>query len=274
LRIDLPIWSIDHVAKPQERWSDIMCTVKKLLGSAVAILLIGGVVASSAQAVEGPYWKVAGSRLENTQTQPFRGSGPFSWLLRLSTVSVSCSKFALAGEPKLHGSTGANRGFSDEKLSFKGCTVSGSECKLTGEEFTTSELLGELVWPGAKREGKLLFHFEATSGKDFATLEFSNCNPAEIREGETTFDGLVCEAWSGKKAIEEGSEPAAGTVVELNCPEKALSESDLEVGGKLTSKPGELDFGTSVATLSGRASLELEGGKTWCVSTGAATSKC
>jgi hypothetical protein len=254
-----------------------MIQAKTFLGGVIAMLLIGTIAATAALAVEGPFWKVGGSRLISGETRAIIGTAATNQVLTAGSVKVTCTKVALGGSHELQGSTSDNRGFSDEILEFKGCSVAGDGegCKLKGEEFKTDELLGELVWPGGKREGKLLFHFEATSGKDFAPLHLENCKSkaTELVEGKTTFDGVICEAWSGKKVIEEGHEPGATRTIEVNCPEKNLTVSDLEVNGNLTEKPGEIDFEEAVATLSGRIALEV-GGKEWCVSTGAAGSKC
>jgi hypothetical protein len=256
-----------------------MTRAKTFLSVAIAVGMVGTLaITATAQAVEGPYWKIAGVRLAETQSQAVTATASGNQVFSAGAVKVTCTKLAFGGTHALHGSTGANRGYSDEILEYKGCSVSGEEgCKVSGEEVKSHELLGELVWANTKRTGKLLTHFETTSGKDFATIDLTGekctTKELEIAEGEHTFDGLICEAQSGKKPIEEGSEPGATTTLEVNCPETPLKESDLEVEAKLTAKPGELDIGKTVTSLTGRMILELEG-KAWCVATGATGSKC
>jgi hypothetical protein len=255
-----------------------MTRAKTFLSVAIAVGMAGTLSSTAAQAAEGPYWKIAGTRLAAEHAQTVTAGASGNQVFSAGSVKVTCTKLSLGGAHTLHGSNSTNRGYSDEILEYKGCSVSGEEgCKVSGEEVKSHELLGELVWANTKRTGKLLTHFETTSGKDFATIDLvgEKCmtKELEIAEGEHTFDGLICEAQSGKKPIEEGSEPAAATTVEVNCPETPLKESDLEVEAKLTEKPGELDLGKTVTSLTGRMILEVEG-KAWCVATGATGSKC
>jgi hypothetical protein len=158
---------------------------------------------------------------------------------------------------------------------WENCTVSGNgeKCKLKESTIKTEPLSKTLDFANTARTGVVLIFFRPVKGIVWVKLQFAN--DKECTLPSTLFEGtLAGEMWSGGKAVEVGSEPAPSLSGEINFPAAPITKDFVEVGGVLKEVTASLKaFGKAFAFV-GRIEIKLTGGKKWCVSTGAAGSKC
>jgi hypothetical protein len=250
--------------------------LKIVLATALAGLTLSAVAASAAQAAEGPFYKIGTTRLASGETKNVSSKPSYHQLSVVALgVSVDCTSMSFANGSKITGSTGENSSGTTATLSFKGCDIEGdgSQCNVEKGEFSTNPLTGTLGYATSTRTGKLLELFKPSSGKTFATINFTgeNCTFGKSMK----FEGDVI-AQIGKEAtpIEVGAEtkgltsavtfPAVGKTIKSIWLESAGSLTEV----KLTAAKGALLYEGIGTFLTGEPSLlEIEGLPEWGVFT-------
>jgi hypothetical protein len=141
----------------------------------LAVFALGAVAASAAQAEEGPFWTVNGSRLKAGQTRFITAKEVSPFVLSGGGIVVTCTETNILPRGALLGSEPNEHGKINLISTFKNCKVegngSGSECGKVTEPINTVSLSAEQVLD-AKTKTKLLTLFQPASGSLLATLEF------------------------------------------------------------------------------------------------------
>ena len=195
----------------------------------LAVVALSAVAAGAAQAAtEGPFYKIAGTRLAKGQSKEvtlkanpnkeyskltLKAAGVLGWL-------IQCKTQAFGAGAKLLGSTGASSGSGEVRLELSGCTVveRGNTCNKTVEEpIKTEPLSAQLVYTGAGRTGKLAVDFKPVKLQKFGEIRFPGTEECGTQEDELLGE-LVAELYSGGAPVEVGKEPAEGKALELHFP--------------------------------------------------------
>jgi hypothetical protein len=227
--------------------------VRVLLSSLLAVLALSAVAASAAQAsTEGPFFKVAGSRLASGASQEFSaGRGHY-------VMSVGSMLGSATGKP----------GTIETTFTYTGCTVSGNGtgCAVKGGSVKTEPLVGTLVDNESKTNVDVLF--KPTAKKHiFVTLEFQAETGGSCSISSTKVSGeLVAEILGGKETeewVQVGKEPAEAHAVDiyLGSQPKVLYE---EGAGLIEVEALEAGGGFGIQ---GNSQLELASKALWGVFT-------
>jgi hypothetical protein len=140
----------------------------------LAVLALGAVAASAAQAIEAPFWTVGGTRLEAGQTRFITAKEFAPFVLSGGGVKVTCTETSILPHGVILGSEPGESGTNDETVTFKTCKVegngAGATCEKVTEPINTTNLKSELVED--KTKVKLLVFFTPASGSLLANLEF------------------------------------------------------------------------------------------------------
>jgi hypothetical protein len=254
--------------------AQIMQRTRSIVLAALVVLALGAITATAAQATEGPFYKVEGARLLVGEKQPLEGKIAKDYVLTAGPVTITCKAQKLKNA-ELIGSTGANGGSSLETVEFETCAVAGNgaNCKLKSPTIPTEPVANTLDFANTARTGIILIFFRPAKGSVFTKIQFAN--DAECTLPSTSVEGTTAaEAWSGGAAVSVGSEPASAVAGEVNFPVVAITKDFVEVGGTLKEVIPSLKAFGKAASLVGRSEIKITGGKKWCVSTGAAGSKC
>jgi hypothetical protein len=237
----------------------------------LSVLALGAIAATAAQANEGPFWKTEKARLIEGGKQPFESKTVKEAVFKFKMVEIKCPA-QKAKNANLIGSTGANAGSGEAVIELEKCTVTGNgaTCKVAKKGTIESTPLSmKLAFETVSRIGTIFVFLKPVSGAVFFKLEL---------EGECTFPSLnvegalAVEVLSEGKPVNVGSEPAAMLSSELNFgahPNVFIEKEKVLEEVKSTSLRAGFLVGF-VDTFENR----LTGGQKWCVSTGAAESKC
>jgi hypothetical protein len=241
-----------------------MKCLKSTAAALLAVLALGAVVATTAQAEEAPFWFVAGTRLAAGQTRFITAKEEAPFVLKASStkVTVTCSTVEVLPHAVILGSAAGEPGTNDETITLKTCKVegNGSECKVT-EPINTTNLKSELVED--KTKAKLLVLFQPASGTTLAELKFSKGCTTESTKVTGSF---VTEVLTDPE--EEAVELSTGAAEDgswlLRLPETQPTAVWLVKGGegKEVELKGLEAFGVK-ATLTGTALVSLEDGEEW-----------
>jgi len=170
----------------------------RLIGVAVlAVMALGAVVASGAQAESAPFFTVGGARLAAGKTHNIEAHGIANFELNTPALGskIRCTALAvekgvlLGSEPGTHGESSQTSAFSGCTLvegngQSRGCHLAETEGgTVTSTTITTNPLRGELVEnavngvPGKK----LLELYTPATGKVFVTINFGpNLTDCEV----------------------------------------------------------------------------------------------
>jgi hypothetical protein len=232
----------------------------------VAVFVMSAVVATSAEAAEGPFYKASGARLKAGESSELKASVSKAYVMTWGTFKFACTAQKLAAGAKIIGSSGASAGTGEETIVFEGCTVegNGSGCELENKKITTTAIGSELAYGAKERAGKVLSLFKPVSGSVFATLKFVGTCAINtmVLEGSVT-----AEAWSGAKAVEVGKEPAEAVANEVKFPETSIKKVWIEKARRLEEKKPVLQGFGKVLTIVGGSELTLAGEPRWSVFT-------
>ncbi len=244
-----------------------MKQLKLIATTLLAIIVLGALAATAAQAEEAPFWTVGGSRLKASQTRNITAKA-FSAELRFSTpeagITLTCAKLKL-NVGVILGSEPGEPGKNNEVIELSECKVNGNgeKCTLLTPIITTP-LTSELVENvESKKVGKkLLEEFFPTSGTNIFTIAFSG----ECKTKETKFTGkFAAEALTdpGEATIELGQAAAQAKSYLLRFPEVGVTEVWLIKGGVGSAvKVGLASFGDE-EFLAGTTLVLLENGGEW-----------
>src|SRR5665213_3577943 len=149
----------------------------------VAVLVLSAITATTAQATEGPFYKLAGARLKAGESREMKGSLASGSKLQLKagTVTITCTSLKFPKGSKLIGSNGANPGKSEQVIEYEGCSQEGNgvECKIAGNKITTNALKSELGYQAKTRTGKILAFFQPVSGTTVASVSYTHLRAHE-----------------------------------------------------------------------------------------------
>jgi hypothetical protein len=208
----------------------------------VAVLALGALVASSAQAISpAPFFTVGGTRLVAGKTHNIAAHSIENFVLTTAEEGSKIECTGLTAEKGvLLGSNEGNPGRDNEITKFSGCVIAeglGSpNCELSeGGTITTNPLISEQVENVSGTGGgkQLLEEFFPASGANFVTLHFkgSGCTVKETAvSGQVVAEVLLDNAGRGK--IELGQTPEQATSWLLKFPTSAIKEVWLIANGE------------------------------------------
>ncbi len=243
-----------------------MKQLKLIATTLLAIIALGALAATAAQAEEAPFWTVAGSRLKASQTRNITAKA-FSANLTFSTpeagITLTCKKLKLnvgviLGSEK--GESGKNNGV----IEFNECSVSGNGAACTlPNPIITEPLSSELVENvESKKVGKkLLEEFFPTSGSDIFTIKFvGTCTSKETKlTGKFAAEALT----EAEGVIELGQAAKQAKSWLLKFPSTSVSEVWLIKGGVGSAVKVGLDAFGDEEFLIGTTLVLLEGEGEW-----------
>lgn len=244
----------------------------RIIGLAlVAVFALSAVAASAASAAEGPYWKVAGARLLEGQSEEIEAAAEGNQELSAGLTKVLCKKLELKAGAKIIGSTGKNAGTSKETLVYRECEVKGlgEPCSVV-EPIETKALKNVEGYATEARTGKVLTLFEPEAGSEYATLKFSGtCSVAETKvKVKLGKNGVICEDLNGaKESVEVGKGETEAESGFIRCPSPKINSIWVEAGGGLTKKEAGLEAFGVEANYFGTAKVKLKTKKVWGVHT-------
>jgi hypothetical protein len=246
---------------------------RTVLVAMLSVLALGAVAASAAQAAtEGPFYKIAGSRLASGETKEVTSKAYTGFTIDNSLAGeIGCTQQKFASGAKLSGSTGANAGGGTVTLEFSNCTVSGEGegCQISGGTLKTQPLTVKLAYLNSTRTGHLAMAFLPAKGTTWAEFQYtgSGCKVKAVKITGGIAAELVAFRSEKLEVNEVGKEPAE---TPANGVEFINGHSIwVEEGGKLVKKleaEERLEAFGGAVTMAGTSKLEL-GGSEWGVYT-------
>lgn len=246
-----------------------MSRIRIIMLSMLAVLAVGAVSATAAQAVEGPFYKIGGTRLRAFASKKIisPNTNAAGFTLTAGAIKITCKKIGVENG-KIIGSNTTNGSGSKEINTFSECTVAGlTGCTTVEEPIKTVLLINRLAYnENPPVTGTVItVLFEPEEGKTFATIKFiGTCTPKEINVELAAMAAGVCgEVWSGGNSVEvNGVAPHAEAerkVGQINFPGTAIKKVFVEDSGVLSEKKcGLIITGGTAATLTGLAEFEIE----------------
>lgn len=229
----------------------------------VAVLALSAAAAVVATAVEGPFWKVEGSRLLAGETRLLLPSATANFIFSSNIgILITCAglRLPVANEMQIIGSSGANGGRSLERLEFTGCTVTGNGtgCDVESGLFVTNLLVTLLGYSTATRSGLVLVLFAPDSGTEITTLRFTGLGVGECKASSALWSGnLTGLARVNGQLLEVGKEPAETLHGEVNFSGNTKTIW-IENGGTLDEIKSKFEWGGNAMKLTGTALLLID----------------
>lgn len=278
----------------------------RMLGvTALAVLALGAIVATAAQATEGPFYKIctkvpAGTGKFESAACVTEGGGKEFEKLALregspavegavvtafklvgpgGTVKITCNKQKLENAA-LVGAAKGNAGTSVETIVFEECKVegNGASCEPFSEQFESKKELGvirsvpvtnTLDYPKEKpaKGDVVLVLFQPVKGTVFSNIKFTGtaCNAASI-----AVEGSVAgeaQTSTGVHVTVEETEPIEEKG-RVNFPSTLIKADWVEEGGKTKEvKPSLKVAGVAAEKFTGTSEVKLSGKQAWGVVT-------
>lgn len=231
----------------------------------LAASAITGVSApAAALANEGPFYKVAGKRLEAKGNREVKGKLAKEFVLTAGTREVDCKKLKLE-KSMIFGSNGPNASEGEWKIVFEECGVlgNGASCSVTGGKVETNLMEEFLAFANkASKKGEtLLIMLKPEKGQPIATIKFSGTCTSET----TNVEGVVAaEAWnSEEKPVKLEETEKEGVSVFANFPTAQIKAVWIEEAGLRREVATSLTMFGQGATIVGRAQLSLPENEQW-----------
>jgi hypothetical protein len=250
-----------------------MSRVTRSLSMLGACLAVCVVAAPIAQASEGPFFDIAEGRLLIGETQEAESASTKPYELTTSTIKIHCEKekgekVVLSGSISTTGSSG------EEAMVFESCTTSGNgtKCELEGKKFKSERLTSKLDYSNKEEKAseQVLTALAPVSGGVFAKLRFAASEGGKCASSEIIAEGSVGgEELEGKETVVKlGENEAESETDYVNLPGTPLKTEWFEEESVRKEAAVGLKLGKEAATLSGRSSIKLPGGKKLGIFTG------
>ena len=231
----------------------------------LAVLALGAVVASAAQAVEAPHFKVAGARLGTGKSKEITSKSS-TIDIDIGSSITTCSVKVASGA-KIFGSSIGNSGTGELELEFSECKgVAGGKCTFSGS-YTTKPLKLTLAAVEnaelSKGKGDQLDALLYATGSEWMKVKFNT--GCYIGSEAIVVGSLAAEVYSAGKPVKIGEEPAEAKTVELVFPESVIRQVTLVEGGVAFEEGVELEASGHYFAVWGKSTLELASGENWGV---------
>jgi hypothetical protein len=215
-----------------------MRSIRDPVGVLLAVCALAAVMASAAQAVEGPFWEVNGARLAAGGKAPIEAKTSKEYILKAGTIEIKSKKSKLK-EGELLGSTGNEMGVSGEMVEFEENSVVGNGTGCTIGTIKTEVLENGLAYEketGGVGAGKIYVDFankkvhdEGKAGGVVAKLTF-NAKTGCIIEAITVEGEVSAEAESENKSVEVGVNEKEAEMGQVDFPATTVTANVLELG--------------------------------------------
>jgi hypothetical protein len=254
----------------------------RILGPALlAVFALSAIVATAAQASEGPFYNVNGIRLGAGGKEEIAAKVQTEYKLETITpfVTITCTAQKLAKGSVIIGSAKGSAGTSTETIEFEGCALKGNnahgvegECRLAAADkgvIQTEPVKNTLDYPKkAPAKGDvLLVLFQPEKGSVLVKPKVEDVPPGEcaIKPTLTVEGSVAAEAWdNNQKAIKLEEEPAEEKVGYVNFPVKG-TEACAESAKVVTCIKPKLIVQTKTARLTGTSEIQLVSKLKWGV---------
>lgn len=235
----------------------------RLLASIVVVVCLQVIAtATTAQAFEGPYYKVNAKVLNENEVKSIKGSLINTLVLANATtkIKVICKEMKLAAGAVIDGAPLNTPDTSDVIIELEKCRVenNGEGCEPEGGKITTNTLIGTLGYSEAapKKGTAVRIRYAPKTGALIAKFKFTG---AACKEKEAAIEGsVIAEAWSGEKAVKIEENEAEAFAQQVNFPAATIGTIFIEKKkGEIVEQTASLKMFGSAATLEGRAKLEI-----------------
>lgn len=235
----------------------------RIIGLAlVAALAMSAVASSAAQANEGPFYKVAGAKLEAGKSEEVKAKALSNQVLSGNlfgfATTVTCTALKVKAGSTIDGGV---PGTSKETLEYSGCTQTGlgSMCEVENKEVKTNAVNNKLVYSEPARKGFIDVLFTPASGEEFVNIKFTgSCLVKEAKvTGSVAGETLTAKA---RNAVGKGTEAKTGETWLPATQIKTVwvGETETAVG---------LKWAGAAATIEGKSEAKLTGEPLWSVAT-------
>jgi hypothetical protein len=139
----------------------------------LALLTLGAIAATTAQAEEAPYWSIEGTRLAAGKTAEVTAKAVGNKTLTAGVVTITCTGGSLKPGAVIIGSNAGEPGKTEGVIELSGCTQTGngSPCEVPSGKITTEPLTGELAY--AENKKSLVGVAVPKKGKRLVALHFT-----------------------------------------------------------------------------------------------------
>jgi hypothetical protein len=238
---------------------------------AAMLLVMGTISAAGASAVEGPYYKVKGARLNGNKS--IAASIATEYLFKITVlglaVSVKCKEMSLAAGATITGLNAKSSDTSKETIILKMCTVTGNgaTCAVENNEIKTLALINVLAYSEEARKGEILVWFHPEVGKEIVNIKFVGGCFASAGKLEGSFAGELLN--KKRENILVGGLQAEESTAFIKFPVSPIKKVWIEALMTEKEEPVAMTFMSNEATIKGESLVgNVNGGEEpWSVYT-------
>jgi hypothetical protein len=233
-------------------------------------LALTALAAGSAQATEGPFFKVEGKTLKAGETREALVTVKETFVLEAKVTGqvITCQGVTYAN-PSFEVLSSKVTHLLASALEFSSCTVTGNgtKCAVQSGKITTTPVVGTAGYANSNRTGHILGLVEPQTGKSFGEIKFVPETSGKCTISSTPASGtMIGEAFVAGKTVGVGENEIETIKGELHYT-KSSKTIWIENGTTVKETKGRLEaFGTAV-TLSGQVSIELTTHERWGIFT-------
>jgi hypothetical protein len=244
---------------------------RKLLRLAFATALaLSSLVATAAQATQGPFFKVEGNTLKAGETREALVTVKEQFVLEAKATGqvITCKGVTYAG-PSFEVLASKVTHLRASALEFSSCTVTGNgtKCAVQSGKITTNPVVGTAGYANSNRTGQILGLIESQTGKAFGEIKFTPEAGGSCTVASTPASGtIIGEAFVAGKTVKVGENEIETIKGEIHYtkPSKVIW---IENGITVKETKGKLEaFGVAV-TIAGQVNVELTTHEKWGIFT-------
>jgi hypothetical protein len=235
-----------------------------------AFALAALAAATTAQATEGPFFKVEGKTLKAGETREAIVTVKEAFVLEAKGTGqvITYQGVAYTG-PSFEVLTSKVTHLRATALEFSSCVVTGNgtKCAVQSGKITTGPVVGTAGYANSNRTGQILGLVEPQTGKTFGEIKFTAEAGGKCTVSNTPAVGaIVGEAFVSGKTVKVGENEIETVQGEIHYT-KGAKAIWIESGSTVKESKGKLEaFGVAV-TLSGQVSVELTTHEKWGIFT-------
>lgn len=257
-----------------------MSRLRPIMLSMLAVLAVGGVAASAAQAIESPWVEVAGKRLaageEKVLVSTIR-SAKYKLVGSLGQT-IECTTAGLETGAKIKGAAAGNSSTNTETVKYTGCTAAGNGTKCTkvhspavaAGTIVTKPLKSTLAREAASKVANnvVVTLFEPVTAPTFVELTFEAEAGGSCTVTSTKVNGSVAgDALSeGAVQVQMGTKTIGGKNGILRFPAALIKEVCVVELSACSFKAVKLEtFGLGAKAFEGESNVKLNPEEEWAV---------
>jgi hypothetical protein len=233
-------------------------------------LVLTALLASIAQATEGPFFKVEGNTLKAGETREPLVTVKETFVLEAKSTGqvITCQGVTYAG-PSYQVLSSKVTHLLASALEFSSCTVTGNgtKCAVQSGKITTPPVVGTAGYGNSNRTGQILGLIEPQTGKSFGEIKFVPETGGKCTVPSTPTSGtIIGEAFVAGKMVKVGENEIETIKGELHYT-KSSKTIWIENGTTVKETKGHLEAFGAAVTLLGQVSIELSTHEKWGIFT-------